>query len=355
VPNRPVELSFAVSGRVAMVAVVRGDEVGPGDVLATLESDLLQAHLSHAEAALLLAQAQLDCVKAGPRPQEVAIARAQLEAAEGALAEAEAQHDQPDVGATKAEVAAAQAQVATAMADRLVSREHHENTMKCVDVNMPGGGERTICPLLGPTEEQARYRWHAAEEGLDAAQAQLDALLAAGDAEVRAVQAGVSKAAAQRDAARAELDALQAGPTAEETAAAEARVAQARAGVQAARVALDQATLRAPSGGAVAAVETSPGEAVTPGQVVLTLADLRHLRVETTDLRERDVDRVAVGQRATVYVEALYASIEGHVVDIAPRANTVGGDVVFVVTIALDDQPPGLRWGMSVEVEIATE
>jgi hypothetical protein len=39
-------------------------------------------------------------------------------------------------------------------------------------------------------------------------------------------------------------------------------------------------------------------------------------------------------------------------VDIAPRANTLGGDVVFAVTVALDDQPPGLRWGMSVEVEI---
>jgi hypothetical protein len=33
----------------------------------------------------------------------------------------------------------------------------------------------------------------------------------------------------------------------------------------------------------------------------------------------------------------------------------VGGDVVFAVTVALDDQPPGLRWGMSLEVEIAVE
>jgi len=29
--------------------------------------------------------------------------------------------------------------------------------------------------------------------------------------------------------------------------------------------------------------------------------------------------------------------------------------VVYEVTIELDEQPVGLRWGMSVEVEIATE
>jgi multidrug resistance efflux pump len=102
-------------------------------------------------------------------------------------------------------------------------------------------------------------------------------------------------------------------------------------------------------------LQVSPGETVMPGQAVFTLADLIQLRAETTDLSERDVAQVAVGQRATVYVEALETEIGGRVVDIAPQADTVGGDVVFAVTIALEDQQPGLRWGMSVEVEIAVE
>jgi len=37
---------------------------------------------------------------------------------------------------------------------------------------------------------------------------------------------------------------------------------------------------------------------------------------------------------------------------IAPEATTVGGDVVYKVTIELAEHPPDLRWGMSVEVEI---
>jgi len=32
----------------------------------------------------------------------------------------------------------------------------------------------------------------------------------------------------------------------------------------------------------------------------------------------------------------------------------VGGDVVYAVVVELDEQPPNLRWGMSVDVEIIT-
>jgi multidrug resistance efflux pump len=94
---------------------------------------------------------------------------------------------------------------------------------------------------------------------------------------------------------------------------------------------------------------------VMPGQVVLTLADLTQLRVETTDLSERDVAQVRLGQEAMVYVEALNVDVPGRVALISPKASIVGGDVVYTVVIALEEQAQGLRLGMSVEVEIATE
>jgi HlyD family secretion protein len=94
---------------------------------------------------------------------------------------------------------------------------------------------------------------------------------------------------------------------------------------------------------------------VAPGQAVLALADLSHLRVETVDLSERDVARVALGQPAIVYVEALGEEIEGRVVGISPQSTTIGGDVVYTVYVELGEQLPGLRWGMSADVEIATD
>ena len=111
----------------------------------------------------------------------------------------------------------------------------------------------------------------------------------------------------------------------------------------------------APFDGTITALEIGPGEAVLPGQMVLALADLAHLRAETTDLSERDVAKIALGQPLAVYVEALGEEIEGQVAGIAPQATTVGGDVVYEVYVELDEQPPDLRWGMSTEVEIGTE
>ena len=365
VPSQETHLGFPVSGRVETVAVNKGDRVEAGQVLVVLETDLLEADVAQAEAALAIAQAQVALLKAGPRLEEVAVAEALLAAAQTSVAEAELQQTMPDLGATQAEIRAAQAQVAAAMADQLVAEEYHDLTLTCVDVKLGGGRVKTICPVLGPIEEQARYGMEAANQAQASVQAQLDALLDGANAEARVVEAGVQAAAAQRDVAQAQLETVQAGATAEEITAAEAALFQAEATLRVARAGLDQATLRAPSiqtgseaapaVGTVIALEVGPGEAVMPGQVALTLVDLSRLRVQTTDLSELDVARVAVGQRASVYMEPLGVTVGGRVVRIASQAGLIGGDVVYAVVVELDQQPPGLRWGMSVEVEIATD
>jgi len=350
-PLQEAELSFTLAGRVQIVAVAVGDQVKQGAVLVTLDTATLEAQVAQAEAGVQAAQAQLALLQAGPRAAEIAAAQAQVDAANAAVSQAVARRDQLAAGTIGAEIAAAQAQVAAAQAEQRQAQETHDQTMKCYD--KPGGGR--ICPLLGPAEEQARYALNAANEALAAAQARLDALTAGAADREREANAAVAAAVAQRDAAQAQLDLLQAGPVAEQIAAAKAAVAQAEAAVETARVTLEQAELRAPFGGTVTALEIGPGETVLPGQVVLVLADLSHLRVKTTDLSERDVASVAVGQAANVSVEALGTQIAGRVVRIASEATTVGGDVVYQVVIALDEQPANLRWGMSVEVEIATE
>jgi hypothetical protein len=40
---------------------------------------------------------------------------------------------------------------------------------------------------------------------------------------------------------------------------------------------------------------------------------------------------------------------------ISTISNTIGGDVVFKVTVQFEEPPPGLRWGMSAEARIQTE
>ena len=197
VPSQETHLGFPVSGRVETVAVNKGDRVEAGQVLIVLETDLLAADVAQAEAALAAARAQVALLQAGPRPEQVAVAETQVAAAEAVLAQAEVQQTRPGLGVTQAEIAAAQAQVATTMADRLVAEEMHDLTMTCVDVELGDGKVQTICPVLGPYEEGARYNAQAAGEAQVAAQAQLDALMRGRGGQVRAVAAGVEAAAAQ--------------------------------------------------------------------------------------------------------------------------------------------------------------
>ncbi|MBI3152400.1 MAG: efflux RND transporter periplasmic adaptor subunit [Chloroflexi bacterium] len=134
---------------------------------------------------------------------------------------------------------------------------------------------------------------------------------------------------------------------------AENDIARAQALLDSAKATLDaQSHLSAPFAGTVVSVDISPAETVTPGEVVIVLGDLSGYRIETTDLSERDVPSVKIGQDVNVFVEALGQEFTGRVADVSNISSTLGGDVVYKVTIDFDQQPEGLLWGMSADVEI---
>jgi HlyD family secretion protein len=390
------QLSFTVPGRVQDVNVALGDDAEPGQVLATLETANQEALVAQAEAAVLTAQANLDLLLADTPPGEIAVAETAISAAralvsqaeaalegaeaqcavaqsgvaaaEAALKAAQAQTDQLDTGPRAGQIAAAKAEVKLAEVQLHQAQAAYDLVKGNPDIQMRPEAlaleQATIAYEAAKAQYDALFEGATADERRAAAaqeeaaqvqiiQAQDQALSAC--AQVGQASAAVEAARAQQTQAEQQLSLLKEGPSLEQIAAARAQVAQAEAAVQIARVALDQAELRAPFAGTISAVAISPGETVAPGQTVLVLTDLLHLRVETTDLSERDVARVALGQEALVYVEALGEEIQGRVVGIAPQATTIGGDVVYTVYVELDEQPPGLRWGMSTEVEVSTE
>jgi HlyD family secretion protein len=396
VAGREADLSFTDPGRVQRVDVALGDEVQPGDLLVTLETASLEAQVAQVEAAVLAAQANLDQLLAPVPPGEIAVAetaisaaqalvrqaeaaqegaeaqcavvRSGVAAAEAALKAAEAQSDELDTGPRAGQIAAAEAEIRLAEVQLQQAQAAYDRVKYSPNIQMLP--EAVALEQATIAHEAAKAQYEALFEGATAAerrvaaaqeeaarvqitQAQDQALSAC--AQVGQASASVEAAKAQQAQAEQQLSLLTTGPTAEQIAAATAQVAQAEAAVQVARVALEQSELRAPFAGTISALPVSPGETVVPGQVVLALANLSDLHAETNDLSERDVDHVALGQKAIVWVEALGQEIEGRVVSIAPQATTIGGDVVYTVKIELDEQPPGLRWGMSVDVEIDTE
>jgi RND family efflux transporter MFP subunit len=133
---------------------------------------------------------------------------------------------------------------------------------------------------------------------------------------------------------------------------ADAQAAGAQAVLEIAQASLAQSTLVAPYDATVASIAAAPGEYINQNQVVLTLATLNTLQLETIDLSERDINSVRVGAPVDIFIEALNQTFQGKVISISPRADSVGGDVVFKVTIAFEKQPQDLLWGMTAEVTI---
>ena len=353
VPAAWTTVSAQTGGTVIEVLVEPGDEVAAGDLLIQLDPTDGELAARRAETMVQAAQAELALLRADPQAQEIAVLEAQVEAAQAAIARATAQRDQLRAGVTAAEIAAAEARVTAAQADQLVARETHEQTMECYTFDLPGGGEKKVCPLLGPVEEQARHSLQVADEQLAAAQAQLDALSAGADDRVRAAEAAVCAATAQRDAVQAELDLLRAGATPEEIAASKADVVRAQAALDATMVELERTQVRAPLDGTVAAVDTRTGELILPGQTLVTVGDLSTLRVETTDLDEIDVARVEIDHNVTVTFDAVPEQVfTGHVTRISPMAEPGAGGVNYTVIIELDEIAPQILWGMTAFVDI---
>jgi len=353
VPAAWTTVSAQTGGTAIEVLVEPGDEVAEGDLLIQLDPTDGKLAARRAETTVQAAQAELALLQADPQAEEIAVAAAQVEAAQAVIARATDQRDQLKAGVTAAEIAAAEARVTAAQADQLVAWETHEQTMECYTFDLPDGGEKKVCPLLGPVEEQSRHSLQVANEQLDAAQAQLDALSAGADDRVRVAEAAVCVATAQRDAAQAELDLLRAGATAEEIAANKADVVQAQAALDATTVGLERTQVRAPVDGTVATVDARIGELVLPGQPLTTVGDLSTLRVETTDLDEIDVARVEIDQNVAITFDAMPERVfTGHVTRISPMAEPGAGGVNFTVIIELDEIAPQILWGMTAFVDI---
>ncbi len=84
--ERDIELKFpALSGLVSEVYVTEGDTVQAGQRLAQLRSSGLGAGVASASASLQAAQAQLDAMEQGNRPEDIAVSQADLESKRASL------------------------------------------------------------------------------------------------------------------------------------------------------------------------------------------------------------------------------------------------------------------------------
>ena len=140
------------------------------------------------------------------------------------------------------------------------------------------------------------------------------------------------------------------------------RVQQAQAQADRARDILEKTSIEAPISGVVSRLQVRQGEMVVigiqnqPGTVLLTVSDLSELNAEVK-VAEADVLRVAVGQEATVRLEAVPdATFRGRVTEVGasalPQLTAGAAAREFRVEIRLLDAAPGIRPGLTCDAEI---
>lgn len=405
--QKSAKLSFRASGRVEKVLVSRGDMVKAGQVLAELDTDILQRGLSAAEQQLGISRLKMQQAKEGAGPQEIAAAQANLNAAMSALNELKAGAATEDVaaaqsalnqaqatldglkkGASPPEITGGQARLNGAKANRDLVAATAANATEQARILYVQAGSATK-NFLDPAGqlEQARLNYEAAKKseaaqlaGADAkigeAQAALDAIKAGpSKEEIQAAQEAVNEAAARLgkvkkgpteneiavaqskvDTAQAALDKLKAGPTDTELAILQGAIKLSQIDVDKAQAQVNDARVISPLAGTVLDLDIQVGEIVNGSQPVATVADANSLRIQA-DVDEIDVGRVTPGQAVTVTLDA-YPGVKlpGKIEALAPGATLKQGSTVYQATIAFTptaDVTP--REGMAANVDITAQ
>jgi RND family efflux transporter MFP subunit len=170
--------------------------------------------------------------------------------------------------------------------------------------------------------------------------------------ELEAAKLALTKAA--RDQAQREWERLRSGVDEDALALAESRVAAVQAVLDQAETELQALELRAPFAGVVVQVDARPGEGVNAGEGFLVLADLQALEVQAS-IVEESFPLIRAGLNVELYVDALPdLPLTGVLTRVVPQ-RLPGDRPLYRVYIQLDEVPPGLAPGMTVDAAILVE
>jgi HlyD family secretion protein len=151
------------------------------------------------------------------------------------------------------------------------------------------------------------------------------------------------KKALYDDAQRA-YDRVKDGPDVDQVTLLQARL-------DAAKAAIASFAIVAPFNATVMDVNVEEGDQAGPETWAVKIADTSAWYVETSDLTELEVVKIAVGSKASILPDALPdAEMKGVVESISQTFTMQSGDVLYRVKLKVDEVDPRVLWGMTVEI-----
>jgi HlyD family secretion protein len=290
-------------GRIAELHIKEGDRITQGQVIARMESDRVQAQVAQYQALVKKAEANLERIKAGNRPEVIAAAQARVTTAE--------------------------ANVAVAQAKLNRTQEEKQRNQLLVDRGAIS---------INAFDEFASQETEA--------------------------QASLKAELAQLTEQQQNLAETQKGSRSEEIAQAEAEVAEAKAQLASVQIQLNKTTVRAPFAGIITRRYAETGDYVdsttaasdTEGATSTSIAELSNgLEIEAK-IPEASIAQIKLGQTVNIQVDA-YSSetFKGKVRLIAPRAVKDNNVTSFRVKVALITGQAKLQSGMNTRLTFVSE
>jgi HlyD family secretion protein len=338
IETREINIGSKIGGRVTNVFVEEGQQIPANAPLVTFEADQYQAQRDQAQASVLQAEADVNRLQQGNRPQEIAQADATLHENKALLDEALNGPRPQDIAQAKADLAATQANAVDAAStyDRMkplaekdiISKQQFDSTTAQRDNTKQlaeSARQRLAVLQAGTRTEDIQAARHRYEQSLAADQ------LAHAGYRTQDITKGKGSLA-QSQARVAELDAI-----------------------------LREAHLVSPADATVETVSVRPGDLIPANQIVVTLLEPSQLWVKVY-VPETDLSRIHIGQFANVTVDSLNTKhLTGRIQEINSAAEFLPRNVqtrddreheVFGVKVHVDNPSNVLKSGMSATVTL---
>lgn len=394
-----VDLSFETSGLIAHVSVDVGSHVTRGQTLATLSGADLSAALAQARANLAVQQAKLDGLKAGARPEDIAVSQTAVSGAQMSLTQAKASvlsaantayvqaddavHNKvdqffsnPRTPFPKLSLSFTNPQQQTTVESGRVTIESLLTSWNTFIQALPSdanqadmtsvltttransaqlgayldtvaAGLSTVTPSAYLSTQTIQGYQGAVALGRTNISAALSALNAAASAEQQA-EAGLASAQSQ-------LQFKQAGASDTDIEAQQAQVDAAQASVQAAQAQLAKTVLVAPISGTITRNDAHAGATAAPGVSLMSMDSDARFEIDTY-VSEVDVAHIHVGDTADVKLDAYpNEPFRATVASVDPAATVQDGVSSYKVTLQFAEDDTRIQSGLTGNVHITTE
>ena len=370
--------------QIRRVLADEGDLVQAGQVLAILDDSILRSQIAQAEAGLSRAQANLEKLQTGSRPEQIAAAEAKLDRARASLAQLEAGTRPEEIAVARAKLNEAEARLADAregsLRDEIAQAEARLAASKA-DLELASERVRRYQALrdqgavsedsleeylqnerrLGALVEEAERRIQQLKQSRRSQVERLEATVDMERQALRQLENGarveeIAAARAEVAEVRSNLDELKNGTRPEDIAVARAEVSEARAQVEQLETQLQQTEVRAPATGVIARRSARIGDVTNGTEELFTIIAENQLELHAK-VPETQLSQVKLGAPVSITSDAdPKLKVQGTVREIAPLIDPESRKA----TVKINLPPLGaisgsfLRPGMFLRAAIAT-